>query len=156
MIPLCLLCISSLSSCWFFPPFSSPSLSSPLQCTPAIPVVPCGLWFADRAGRQRSLRVTRDKSCFSALRTDTSQLCSLQIAEICWLGGGGFEVRGRRGACCSWLPLPTAAEVKMTLPCERGCGRPRYACSAAKLSFLSCLNLIFWRLCWDASTVDLT
>lgn len=89
MIPLCLLCISSLSSCWFFPPFSSPSLSSPLQCTPAIPVVPCGLWFADRAGRQRSLRVTRDKSCFSALRTDTSQLCSLQIAEICWLGGGG-------------------------------------------------------------------
>lgn len=71
-----------------------PSLFFPLSfflslCTPAFLVVPYGLWFADRAGRQRSWRVAWDKSCFSAFRADTSQLCCLQIAEICWLGVWG-------------------------------------------------------------------
>lgn len=37
--------------------------------------------------------------------------------------------------------LPTADEVKMTLPCEDGCGRSRYVCSPAKLSSLSRLNM---------------
>lgn len=71
-----------------------PSLFVPLSfflslCAPVFLVVPYGLWFADRAGRQRSWRVAWDKSCFSALRADTSRLCSLQIAEICRLGVWG-------------------------------------------------------------------
>lgn len=44
--------------------------------TSAFLVVPYGLWFADSAARQRSWKVTWDKSCFSALRADIFQLCS--------------------------------------------------------------------------------
>lgn len=29
-----------------------------------------------------------------------------------------FEVKGGRGGCFSWPPLPAEAAVKMTLPCD--------------------------------------
>lgn len=56
-------------------------------CSPSLLAVRHSLWFADRAGSPSSLRVVGDKSCFSALKVDISQLSSLQIAEICrvWL-----------------------------------------------------------------------
>lgn len=86
--------------------------------TPVFLVAVCSLWFADREGRQRSQRVTWDKSCFSVLRGDFffSYFCSLQTTKICH---SGFEMTFYgRGGRCPRTQLPSEAEVKMTLPCE--------------------------------------
>lgn len=99
--------------------------------------MPYSLWFADRAGKQRSWRVAGDKSCFSALRADTSQLCCLQIAEVCRLGvwGEGWE---------GWMLVLASSSYsgrgENDFTMWRGCGSSRYVCSPAKLSFLSRLN----------------
>lgn len=96
--------------------------------TSAFLVVPYGLWFADSAARQRSWKVTWDKSCFSALRADIFQLCSALLPSDSpnmlagGLGGGGGHTGGLEDGTLGlhvpqWLWWKQLYHVKKLRPC---------------------------------------
>lgn len=114
--------------------------------TSAFLVVPYGLWFADSAARQRSWKVTWDKSCFSALRADIFQLCSALLPSDSpnMLAGGLGRGEGGRRRAEGWYsrtPHPAVAVVKTTLPCEEVAAvhdAPGYCSCCLYLIIVSC------------------